>query len=181
MRIPCKPIAIFVSFLFVVFVFFGIILIFVWQLNAINNEVPELAIKLNQLLLGTQKWVDNTLGLLMAEQNSLITSTGKNLVSNVGRVVSGSFSIASETLFNLIIIPIFTILILSYRGMLVRFIGSFLSAKYKENLPNILSATVEVYFNYIKGMVLVYFIVGVLNSIGLLILGVEHAILFGNT
>jgi predicted PurR-regulated permease PerM len=63
----------------------------------------------------------------------------------------------------------------------VRFIGSFLSEKNKENLPTILFETIKVYFNYIKGMVLVYFIVGVLNSIGLLILGVEHAILFGMT
>lgn len=70
-------------------------------------------------------------------------------------------------------------LILYYRGMLVKFVGSFLGAKYKENLSVILSETITVYFNYIKGMMLVYFIVGVLNSIGLLILGVEHAIMFG--
>jgi predicted PurR-regulated permease PerM len=179
-KIP-KPIAIFISILFVALIFFTIVLIFVWQLNAINKEVPELTIKLNQLLIDAQKWVDTTLGLSVAEQNSLVTSTGKNLVSNFGRVVSGSFSIASETLFNLIIIPIYTMLILYYRVLLVRFIGSFLSEKYKENLPKILSETIKVYFNYIKGMVLVYFIVGVLNSIGLLILGVEHAILFGMT
>jgi len=179
-KIP-KPIAIFISILFVALILFTIVLIFAWQLNTLKKEIPELTIKLNQLLIDTQRWVDTTLGLSVADQNSIITSTGKNLVSYFGRVVSGSFSIASETLFNLIIIPIYTILILYYRGVLVRFISSLLSEKHKETLPKILSATIEVYFNYIKGMVLVYFIVGVLNSIGLLLLGVEHAILFGMT
>ncbi len=177
-KIP-RPIAIFISIFFVVFIFFGIILIFVWQLNVLNKEIPELTIKLNQLLLDTQNWIDTTFGLSMVEQNSLITNTGKNLVSNVGKVISGSFSMATGTLFNLIIIPTYSILILYYRGMLVKFVSSFLGVKYKENLPVILSETITVYFNYIKGMLLVYFIVGILNSIGLLILGVEHAIMFG--
>jgi len=179
-KIP-RPIAIFISFLFVALILFTIVFIFVWQINTIKKEIPQLTIKLNQLLIDTQTWVDSTIGLSVAEQNSLIISTGKNLVSNFGRVVSGSFSIASETLFNLIIILIYTILILYYRGMLVRFMSSLLSEKDNENLPKILSDTIKVYFNYIKGMVLVYFIVGVLNSIGLLFLDVEHAILFGMT
>jgi predicted PurR-regulated permease PerM len=174
-----RPIAIIISMFFIVFIIGIIVLILIWQLNVLNKEIPELAGKLNQLLLDTQKWVDLTFGLSLVEQNNLLTNTGTNLISNVGKVISESFSLATGTLFNFIIIPTYSILILYYRGMLVKFLGSFLGAKYKENLPDILSETIRVYFNYIKGMVLVYFIVGVLNSIGLLILGVEHAFMFG--
>lgn len=39
--------------------------------------------------------------------------------------------------------------------------------------------TVKAYYNFIKGMALVYLVVGSLNSIGLLLLDVPHAILFG--
>ena len=46
-------------------------------------------------------------------------------------------------------------------------------------LNTVLQKMIDVYFNYIKGMILVYIIVGVLNSIGLLALGIEHAFLFG--
>jgi predicted PurR-regulated permease PerM len=177
-RIP-RPIAIIISMLFIVFIIGIIVLILIWQVNVLNKEIPELASKLNQLLFDTQKWVDSTFGLSLVEQNNLLTNTGENLISNIGNVISESFSLATGTLFNFIIIPTYSILILYYRGMLVKFLASFLGPKYKENLPDILSETIKVYFNYIKGMVLVYFIVGVLNSIGLLILGVDHAFMFG--
>jgi predicted PurR-regulated permease PerM len=63
--------------------------------------------------------------------------------------------------------------------VLVTFVSSFIPDKHKESLPAILSETIHIYYNYIKGMVFLYIIVGVLNSIGLLLLGVDYAILFG--
>jgi len=42
-----------------------------------------------------------------------------------------------------------------------------------------LSLTIDAYYNFIKGMGLVYIIVAILNSIGLALLGIPHAILFG--
>ena len=53
------------------------------------------------------------------------------------------------------------------------------SIKNKEKLPIILNQSIHSYFNYIKGTFIVYCIVGVLNSIGLLALGINHAILYG--
>ena len=49
----------------------------------------------------------------------------------------------------------------------------------KINVREILQLSIVSYFHFIKGMALVYLVVGVLNSIGLLLLGIPHAILFG--
>jgi len=46
-------------------------------------------------------------------------------------------------------------------------------------IKKILSQTITAYYNFIKGMGIVYFVVGTLNSLGLLLIGVPHAILFG--
>jgi predicted PurR-regulated permease PerM len=43
----------------------------------------------------------------------------------------------------------------------------------------VISLTIKAYYNFIKGMAIVYIVVGSLNSAGLLLLGVPHAILFG--
>ena len=48
-------------------------------------------------------------------------------------------------------------------------------------IKTILSQTITAYYNFIKGMGIVYLAVGSLNSIGLLLLGVPHAIFFGFT
>ena len=39
--------------------------------------------------------------------------------------------------------------------------------------------SIESYYNFIKGMLVVYLIVGILNSVGLYLLGIPHAFLFG--
>jgi predicted PurR-regulated permease PerM len=49
----------------------------------------------------------------------------------------------------------------------------------RESLREIISLTINTYYNFIKGMAVVYLVVGILNSIGLLLLGIPHAILFG--
>jgi predicted PurR-regulated permease PerM len=46
-------------------------------------------------------------------------------------------------------------------------------------LKKMLNDSIHTYFNFIKGMALVYLIVGILNSIGLFLLGIPNAILFG--
>ena len=177
-KVP-RSIAIFISIFLVIFILGAVIFIFVLQLKVLNNKITELTDQLNLLLLNVQKWVNTTFGLSIIEQDNLIINTGKTLIYNMGNVISGSFSIAAETFFNLIIIPLYAILILFYRGVIVEFISSLFGEKYKANIPVILSETILVYFNYVKGMLWVYLIVGILNSIGLLILGVDYAILFG--
>jgi predicted PurR-regulated permease PerM len=54
-------------------------------------------------------------------------------------------------------------------------------AQRKERIREILHLSIQSYYNFIKGMLLVYLIVGLLNSLGLYILGIPHPVLFGFT
>lgn len=174
-----RSLAIFFSIL-IVFIALGfIVFIFVLQIQVINREIPTLTERMGQFFPKAQEWLNSTFGLSLSEQNSLILSMKKNISSNLGGFISGSFSFAAAVLFNLIIIPLYSVLILYYRRTLVNFVGSLLEKRFKEDLPVILSETTHMYFNYIKGMLGVYIVVGILNSIGLLILGVDYAIVFG--
>ena len=179
-KVP-RSIAIAISIFIVAVILSTIIFIFILQLQVLNKELPEIAIRLNQLLLKVQNWIDTSFGLSIIEQNSVVDSTVKNFVANIGNHLSKFFSVATETLFYIIILPIYSYLILFYREKLVDFVGSLIPKKQKENLYKVISETIQTYFNYIKGMLWVYIIVGVLNSIGLLILGIDYAILFGIT
>jgi predicted PurR-regulated permease PerM len=74
---------------------------------------------------------------------------------------------------------VYTALFMYHRKVLVQYLKLITPDKYQQHLDNILQQTIHTYFNYIKGMVLVYIIVGILNSIGLYALGVNNALLFG--
>lgn len=177
-RMP-RSFAIFISILLVIIALGFIVFILILQIKALHTELPALTTRFNQFLSDAQNWIDINLGVSLLKQDELVVDMGKSLSSNIDKIISGSFSIAAGTLFNIVIIPIYSVLILYYRKVLVDFVGALIGDNYRKDLPIILSETIHMYFNYIKGMIWVYIIVGVLNSIGLLILGVDYAILFG--
>ncbi|HLG33530.1 MAG TPA: AI-2E family transporter [Bacteroidia bacterium] len=86
---------------------------------------------------------------------------------------------SSVWLVLVILIPILSILILYYRRMLAEFLFLLFPSEPKEFIIDILHLSITSYYNFIKGMVIVYFVVGTLNSIGLALLGIPNAILFG--
>ena len=65
------------------------------------------------------------------------------------------------------------------RQNLVLFLEKITGERYRDRLHEIVHETIHTYFHFIKGMIVVYLIVGALNSIGLLALGIRYAILFG--
>lgn len=107
----------------------------------------------------------------------------KNLLDGSGPQIFGylmhmAYSISMSAFF-LIIIPVFSTLILYYREMLTNVLYKLFPADKKESIHEILLETIQSYYNFVKGMLLVYLIVGILNSIGLAILGIPHPFMFG--
>lgn len=177
-KIP-RTFAVFLSILLVVFVLGAVLIIFFFQVQALQRELPKVFMQTDSLITEIQDWIRIRLNVSVIDQNNMLKDFGKNMMSNISGIVSGSFSIASHTLFNLIIIPLYTALFLIYRGACVKLVVSLLGKNHETEAILILKEATHVYFNYIKGMVMVYIVVGVLNSIGLLLLGVDYAIVFG--
>lgn len=93
-------------------------------------------------------------------------------------LMNTAYSISMSAFF-LIIIPVFSTLILYYREMLTNVLYKIFPADKKESIHEILIETIHSYYNFVKGMLLVYLIVGILNSVGLAILGIPHPFMFG--
>jgi predicted PurR-regulated permease PerM len=85
----------------------------------------------------------------------------------------------ATALFMLFIIPVFTALFLYNRSDFVLFLEKLAGRAYHDRLHHILHETIHTYFQYVKGIVIIYFLVGLLNTAGLLALGIKHAVLFG--
>ncbi|WP_152266503.1 AI-2E family transporter [Agriterribacter humi] len=164
--------AIAVCLLIVTLLFAGVAALLIWQINVFRQDAPELIKKLRITGEEVQQWITESFGLTTAnwmEQG----------IGNTGGIVKAAIDNTLNMLFMLFLIPIYSALFLYHRRVFVRFLQRIVSSRYLPQLNMVLQKMIDVYFNYIKGMVLVYIIVGVLNSIGLLALGIEHAFLFG--
>ena len=78
-----------------------------------------------------------------------------------------------------IIVPVYSALILYNRRLLTDILVHRFPEESRPRVMVVLHKVITTYYNFIKGMLLVYLIVGVLNSIGLFLLGIQQAFLFG--
>ncbi len=169
-----RSIATFFCLLIVTVLIAALVLLLVWQVNLLRNDVPVIIEKTSAFVHSIQQQMAARFGLEQVQSN-----WGERLTSGAAGMIGTVFSAASSMFFMLFLIPVYTALFLYHRNVFVQFLQSVVPVKYKQQLDDILNQTIHTYFNYIKGMVLVYIFVGILNSIGLLALGVRHAILFG--
>jgi predicted PurR-regulated permease PerM len=170
-----KTAAITVCLLAVTLLFSLFIILLAWQINLFSKDAPALLNKLRGTAIDFQNWLIVSLGITQHMQDSWL----EKLPASMGTVVTTTFENTVNTLFILFLTPVYTALFLYHRKVFVQYLQSITPPGYQQQLHTILQQTIITYFDYIKGMVLVYIIVGILNSIGLLALGVPHAILFG--
>ena len=86
---------------------------------------------------------------------------------------------SSISLVLVFLVPIYAALILYYRRVLVQFLYQILPVEAHHYVKTILPDAIVTYYNFIKGVGLVYLIVGILNSFGLWLIGIPNPIFFG--
>lgn len=174
-----RSIAIAIVLTIVIVLFLALVWLLFVEINVFANDLPELTQKLEVLLPKFQQWIEQKIGLTVNMQARWIKNISDNLEQNAGSSIGGTFNATVSTLFILFMVPVYAALFLYHRGTFVRYLELTINEKYRQKLHDILGETIHTYFNYIKGMIMVYIIVGTLNSIGLLALGIRHAVLFG--
>lgn len=174
-----RSIAIFISMLLLTIILGAIVFLLINQLLAFSNEWGSLKAKLWDSIHQMSNFFLDRFGISIERQTNMIKNMEDNSGSQLLQLLSGTASSVSAMLFSLIMVPLFAALILFQRSMLVAVIYRIFSNESKEKIYEILVETIHSYYNFIKGMLLVYLIVGILNSIGLLILGIPHPFLFG--
>lgn len=167
-----KAIAISICLLIVSVIFLGLLWLLAWQFSVFRKDAPIIFGRIETAGQQIQIWIKVNTRLAT-------TNWADKLMESIGSILTSTVQTTLSTLVVLFLTPIYTALIMYHRKVFVHFLKLITPARYQLQLDSILQQIIHTYFNYIKGMVLVYIIVGILNSIGLLVLGVKHAILFG--
>ena len=159
--------------------FGGLITILSFELIVLSQKWSSIHQQINPLLNSIQVQLENVFGWSAQNQLLWLKENLSGFSQNLGKYLTTSILALFEALLNLIIIPIYISLILFFRGRLVGFLKEIAPKEFKDKLPEILNELVTVFSKFIRGMASVYLIVGILNTIGLWILGVENPILYG--
>jgi predicted PurR-regulated permease PerM len=161
-------------------ILFGLLLmaLLVYQFIGFLDEWPTLYTKLGSALTDLTRALE-VLGIDKEKQSALVSRLSDESGANVFSVLTNTIRASAFSFVLLILIPVYTVLILYYRSYWMKILQRLFPSERTESLLEVISLTIKAYYNFIKGMAIVYIIVGTLNSVGLLLLGVPHAILFG--
>lgn len=157
----------------------SIVFLLVQQFISFLNEWGVIKERLIATIEDSSAYLFNTFQISREQQNQLLTEFVNQSGGNIISIVKQLISVYSLSLVLVILVPIYSVLILYYRSRLVRALYMVFPIESRIGIKKILAQTITAYYNFIKGMGIVYFAVGTLNSIGLLLIGVPHAILFG--
>ncbi|MDI5889242.1 MAG: AI-2E family transporter [Bacteroidota bacterium] len=174
-----KGVSIIISILGVTLLVGAIIYLLFAQFSEFLHEWQSLRTKLTETINQLSIFISERFDISLQKQTEFINNTLNNSGSQAFSIVRNTAYSLSESVFFLLMIPVFSALILFHRQMLSNALYELFPPERKKTIHEILVETIHAYYNFIKGMLLVYLIVGLLNSIGLLIIGVPHPFLFG--
>lgn len=159
--------------LFATIILIGLLMwLVVNQVVSLINDLPNLQARFESSLDELSSFLLSDFGISTVEQKKLLGEFMRTVSFYLGDVLLTT----TNALSTLIQIPIYIFLFLIYRDKFKQFFTS-LSPRYEElGWHRDVERVVQ---GYISGLTLVTLIISVLNCIGLLALGIDHAIFFG--
>ena len=158
------------------FVIVGGILYFIsTQIMNFGDNLPQLKIKFNEHLAQLQHWVAAKINMPIAKQQKIISDALNSSQALLGQTLGGALG----TIGLIFLVPIYVFLLLFYKTLILNFFHEVFAEENTEKVSEVLVETKSAIQSYMVGLLLEAIVVAVMNTIALLLLGVDYAILLG--
>ncbi len=145
------------------------------QVVSFINEWPNLADHMNRRLIEIQCYIERQTKLSPTSQISWL----KDKLSTSGSLFSGTLSATASTFATIALIPLYTFFMLFYRDRIFVFFEKITPKEQHETVYQIIERIKALVQSYLSGILIVMFIISVIVSTGLKIIGVPYAIFLG--
>lgn len=160
-------------------VFTGSIIYFLGdQMIQLGSQRKELLDKIEAMVADTQSYISSHFGIKKSDQAEQIEHQVENMMENGGKIAGAIITAVANFLRDVTLIPLFVFFFLYFRDFLLEFFHRAFSADNKI-IDEILAKMYDVIQRWFTGVVVVMVIVGILNTLGLLLLGIPYAAFFG--
>lgn len=178
LRFPNALASIITVTLFVVFIL-GILTFISVQIGNFSDDWETIEKNITIHIANLQNFVQESFGFDETEQKNFITNATSESRSSVTGMATNFILSFSDTLFNLAMIPIYMFLFLLYQNHLITFLSKLVGEGDQESLKKILFEIKTTVQSYLFGVLIQITIIATLTTIGLTIIGVQHALLLG--
>jgi len=172
-----RVLAIAIVLFFAAIVFAGIIYFVTTQMMNFGEALPQFKEKFGTLWNNLIGWVSDTFNLSRKNIDSLMQRLQAESMEKLGSGLGATLGTIGGTLSMLVLLPIYVFMILLYKPMIVVFIEKLFKDDQKPLVDDAMHQTQKLIQSYLIGLLLEIALVTMLNSIGLLIIGVQYAVL----
>jgi predicted PurR-regulated permease PerM len=174
-----RGIAIGIVLLFAILIIVTLFLLLSSQTTRLIEAWPKLAQKFNDLLGNFVKWVSAYFHISSAKIDAWISSTKKDMMSNSNAAIGMTITTIGGFMATVFLTPVYIFMILYYRVHILSFIHQLFGANNNKKISDILKVSKSIVQSYLVGLFAEFSIIATLNSIGLLIIGLDYAVLLG--
>ncbi|MGZ3901803.1 MAG: AI-2E family transporter, partial [Bacteroidia bacterium] len=166
-----------VSFVFIVMA--GLIYFISVEASMFTDTYPELKLKLHSTGKQLTHWASHYFNIKTEKINGWILSAQVSALSDASGATKRTLLNISGILFILVLLPVYLFMILFYKTLLLEFIRQIFKSIHHVAVAEVLDKTKGVIQGYLTGLLIEALVVAILNSAGLLILGIDYAIILG--
>jgi predicted PurR-regulated permease PerM len=172
-----KLLAITLAVLLAVVIVSAVAVVLSLQLADFSDEWPKLKRNINEFYRDARRWIRREYSVSYSKQAEYLKNAQTKTLENFQG--AETLGVVTGPLATLILIPIYAFLLLYYRTMLLHFMVVLFAEKHKPRVLEILGEIKSIIQSYMVGLLLETAVVAVLNSVGLLMLNVQYAVLLG--
>jgi len=170
-----KVLAISIALFIALAVVAGIMYFITAQMLNFSDSFPQLKIKFNEHFKELQHWVAVNFNFQVSKQQKLLNDAFNGGQALLGKTVGGAFGVIGF----FVLIPIYVFLLLFYKTLIINFLHEVFAEENVNRVSEILDETKTAIQSYMVGLLVEALVVATLNSIALMLCGVQYAILLG--
>lgn len=149
-----------------------------FQARGLIMDLPDLTNKLNLYIYHFGNTIEDIGILPIADATDLLKENTDKILSSSGKFLSSALSFTSDFISFLSLVPIYVFFILLYKKNFKLFLNR-IDRSDEQNFSSISKEVNLMVHNYIVGLSIVIGIIAILNTVGLLALGIKYAVFMG--
>lgn len=158
----------------------GISWFIIYESIIIGKDASAITDKVLSVLEQGQQWLEGQFGIERTQIIERMRQQGEQALGSAGSTLTRTFGSIGNTLASAILVPIYSFFLLYYRDFFREFFFKAFKTTPQRKIDEVLNKIYQVVQSYLVGLITVMGIVAVLNTIGLVALGIDYAWFFGS-
>jgi predicted PurR-regulated permease PerM len=151
------------------------------QITLFRETYPKLKEKFDDTGSHLMAWCSQTFNIKPVKINTWIKTSQNEAFHGMGGMLGQTLSTINTVLIVTFLLPVYLFMILFYKSLLLEFIRRIFNSAYHTTVFEVLTNSKVIIQSYLMGLLVEAAIIAILNSVGLLLLGIDYAIILGIT